>query len=188
MKRTLILVRHGQVHKKYQGICYGSSDVELSELGQSQSLKIVSEMNQYPIDLIYHSDLKRTRFLAELLAERTKTKIIADARLRERHFGAWELKSWDEIYAEAGNQMNGLFDRPDTFAPSGGETTFAFRDRIMSWYRSIPEEGTFAVIAHGGTIAALLGTFRQQSVKQWLDLIPQYGESIIRSEDEEVIN
>lgn len=186
MKRTLILVRHGQVNEKYRGICYGSSDIELSELGQLQSLKTISEIAKYPIDSIYHSDLKRTRFLAELLAEKIKVKIVADVRLRERNFGVWELKSWETIFTETGNQMNDFFDNPDSFAPSSGETTYAFRDRVMSWYQDIPKEGTIAVIAHGGTIAALLGTLKHLPVKKWLDLIPQYGECAIHSEEKEV--
>ena len=179
MKRTLILIRHGQVQDKYQGLCYGASNIELSEVGQRQSIEVAEQVGKYLIDTIYHSNLKRTSFMAKLLAAKSNAKITADIRLRERNFGTWELKKWDSIYAEDGNQINGLFENPESFAPPNGETAYAFRNRIMAWYKDIPEEGIFAVIAHGGTIAALLGTLKKLPVKQWLDLIPEYGKHVI---------
>ncbi len=186
MARVLILIRHGQVHERYQGVCYGSRDVELSELGKAQSRSLVDELANQALTGIYHSDMLRTRFLAELLAERSGVEALPDTRLRERCFGAWELKNWDEIYAESGAAMDGMLDAPDSFAPAGGETTFALRDRVLAWYAALPARGTFAVVAHGGAIASLLGTLRELPVRQWTELIPACGRYVLHSEESRI--
>ncbi|PIE02444.1 MAG: histidine phosphatase family protein [Acidobacteria bacterium] len=183
LKRTLILIRHGQVHERYRGVCYGTSDVELSERGKTQSQTVASELANQPLARIYHSDVIRTRFLAELLAEMTNRQLFPDKRLRERCFGTWELQTWDAIYSQTGNAMDGMIDDPESFAPEGGESTFAFRDRVFSWYNQLPDRGTFAVVAHGGTIAALLGTLKHLPVRQWPDFIPACGKYVIHTEE-----
>ena len=176
--RTLYLVRHGPIHERYQGRCYGSSDVELSEAGKAISLQVVAKLERYPVTRVEHSGLARTRFLAIELARRTGAPVREDHRLRERDFGTWELQSWDAIYAKTGDAMDGLIDAPGQFHPPGGETTFSLRDRVWSWYQELPSTGCIVAVTHGGPIAALLGTLRSLPVRDWLTLIPEPGEIV----------
>lgn len=66
---VLILVRHTDVAPKYRGVCYGISDVELSETGLAQCKPLASRLALFKPALVFHSGLSRTRVLAELLAE-----------------------------------------------------------------------------------------------------------------------
>jgi broad specificity phosphatase PhoE len=172
--RRVILIRHGAIGHQYDGLCYGQSDVELSEVGRAQSRRLAEEATQWPVSHLYHSGLKRTEFLAQLIFHNTGIEAEVSVRLRERDFGDWELRPWADIYAETGPSMNGFIEEPETFAPPGGETTFQVRDRVMAWYEALPGAGTILAVAHGGPIMALLGTLRGLPPDEWLHLAPSY--------------
>jgi broad specificity phosphatase PhoE len=107
-----------------------------------------------PPDKLYSSPLVRCRALAEAVAERLGLNVVFDPRLQERHFGSWELRPWDEIYAETGDAMLGMLADPSGWRPPGGETTFELRDRVLAWYAAFPTHGDIIAITHGGPIAA----------------------------------
>ena len=179
MGRQVLLVRHGEVSPACRGLCYGQSDVRLSPAGEEQSLRLVAELAALPITQLFHSGLGRTSFLADRVAARAGVPAVGDPDLRERDFGAWELRAWDDIYAEVGSAMDGLLLDPGGYAPPGGETTFALRDRVLRWYGRLPEEGVIVAITHGGPVAALAGALRGWPVERWPQLIPAWG-SVVR--------
>src|SRR5215831_4248553 len=171
MGRRILLVRHCEVGPEYRGICYGRSDVELSAEGETHSLRLAEQLAALPITNLFHSGLRRTHFLAKLVASKIGVAAIADTDLQERDFGTWELRPWDEIFAELGHAMDGLLLDPENYAPPGGETTLALRDRVLGWYRRLPSEGLVVAITHGGPIAALRGALLSWDVDRWPELI-----------------
>ena len=177
-ERDILLVRHAAVADKYRGLCYGQSDVELSAAGEAFGREWLKGVHVTSTPRIYHSDLQRTRFLAELLAGRFQVEPTATIDLRERHFGEWELKSWDTIHAQVGDEILGMVHAPETYRPGGGETTFELRDRVLRWWHHLPAGGPVIVITHGGTIAALMGTLCDCQVETWPELIPVCGAAI----------
>lgn len=178
LKSGLILVRHGPVADHYHGVCYGRSDVELSPRGEDRSRELAETLATLPVDRIMHSGLGRTRFLAHLLSERLGMPAHRAEALRERDFGRWELRSWDEIHRESGDDILKMISHPGTFRPGGGETTFEMRNRVLDWFRGVPLDGLSVAVSHGGPIAALLGTLRDLPVTSWPELIPPYGECV----------
>lgn len=180
-KRRILLVRHCEVDERYKPLCYGQSDVELSELGIQNSAqlahRLAAEMRGASMakKFVHHSGLSRSRLLAETLAQLLGITAEVSHLLRERNYGAWELRCWEELYAETGDAMLGTIREPATWRPPGGETTFAMRDRVLSWYNALPADGFIVAVTHGGPIAALLGTKRGLSVDAWLRLIPTVG-------------
>jgi broad specificity phosphatase PhoE len=105
--------------------------------------------------------------------------VVIDPRLRERHFGEWERKRWDDIHAATGDAMLGMLTDPAGWRPPGGETTFELRDRVMCWYAELPATGTVLAVTHGGPIAALVGTLRGLPVGDWPKQIPPAGGIVI---------
>ena len=176
--RSVILVRHPPVAERHHGLCYGSSDVELSADGFGKLQELAGFFGKLPVRQIFHSGTQRTRLLAETLAERLRLESIADARLAERHFGTWELRSWDDIFAESGAEMDRVLTEPDAFRPGGGETTYDVRDRVLAWYAELPKHELTLAVTHAGPIAALLGTIRNEPVPQWIKLIPKPGDFV----------
>ncbi len=173
---NLILVRHTKVEVQFQDTCYGASDVRLSEDGEAHARALAPELAAMNPARIFHSGLGRSKFLAELIASHAQTPLAKDARLAEMNFGDWELKSWDQIYAEVGHDIGRLTSEPDTFAPPGGETVHAVRDRIVAWAEELPDDGPIVAVSHGGPISALRRTLSGQGHQDWTELIPTYGE------------
>lgn len=176
---TLLLVRHAEVAKYWRKRCYGQTDVGLSRQGRARTRELVDELARQPIARIIHSDLARTRALAEPLASRFGIEPVVDPRWRERDFGLWEGQSWAAIYRRSGSAMEGMIDAPENFRPGGGETTYQLRDRVLGAWRDIRSDPALTlVVTHGGPIAALLGSTKGLSTHQWLDDIPAFGTAV----------
>jgi broad specificity phosphatase PhoE len=178
----LILVRHAAVAERYNGICYGRSDVPLGPIGEQQSDQLAGELAVFNDALVVHSGLQRARFLAERLAERLSCSALCCDALRERNFGAWELQSWDDIHAREGDQMLRMVSEPETYRPGGGETTAELQRRVVQWFDSLPASGLIIAVTHGGPIAALVGTQRRLPVADWAALIPRCGQYVTISQ------
>jgi len=153
--RRILLIRHTEVAVKFHRRCYGRLDVSLSRAGVRRACALASELARQPITAVVHSGWKRAEFLASRIALLKRLLPRADSRWRERDFGAWEGRSWQSIWQETGNAMEGLFTQPGTFRPGGGETTAELAERSMAAWQSLPDDGVIAVISHGGPIAAV---------------------------------
>lgn len=156
MARKLILVRHPSVAKAWSGRCYGQSDMGLSREGEAMLAPLIEQLAAMKPDHVIHSGLRRARMVGEPLASRLGIPAITAPAWQERHFGAWEGRSWQAIYRQTGNIMDGMIDAPDSFRPGSiGETTADLIARITQALTVLPQTGNVAVITHGGPIAAV---------------------------------
>jgi broad specificity phosphatase PhoE len=188
MKRLVIIVRHGAVEPRWKGICYGQQDVALCDQWIQQAACIVEPLAALRPMTIFHSGLVRTRWLAEQVAERLSFRddreraktIVSDSRLRERHFGDWECKSWDDAYQSDPDHFHDLIAKPDTYRPPGGETTGEMQRRVVDWYQSLPKtEGVLLAVSHSGPIAAIAGHLLGLHASNWTDWMLATGEAMI---------
>lgn len=175
MSRQLLLIRHTEVAKFWRGRCYGSSDAGLSRAGAAHARDIAPRIAAWQPDIVIHSDRRRTRYLAELIARLAGVDIVADSSWRERDFGTWEARTWGSIYRATGNAMDGMIDAPDSFRPGGGETTNDLADRIVGARHRLPNR-RIAVLTHGGPIAVLRRLDLRLPQSALPTLIPGYGE------------
>ena len=173
---VLILVRHTKVEDQYKNVCYGASDIGLSAEGEAHARDIAASFSHIKADRVFHSGLKRSRLLAEMISSNVNAPAERDDRLAEMNFGAWELKSWDRIFAEVGHDISRLTAEPDSFAPPGGETVHAVRDRVVAWARELPKTGCIVAVSHGGAISALRRTLSGAELNNWTDFVPAHGE------------
>mgnify|MGYP003634245541 FL=1 len=169
------LIRHPPVALHWQKRCYGSSDVGFSRDGARRAKALILQLVDLSPDVIVHSDRKRTRTIAERAARLLSAELYADPRWRERDFGDWEGRSWNAIYRETGNAMDGMLCDPEGFRPGGGETTAELVARSLDGWRNLPEGKNIAVIAHGGPIAAILANHDNGEIYQLPNYIPQPG-------------
>lgn len=174
----LHLVRHPPVTKDWQKRCYGQSDPGLSRIGQAMVATLVDQLTALRPDIIIHSNMRRTRAVALSLAERLRVTPIAEPLWRERNFGSWEGQSWNAIYRETGNAMDGMIDDPDHFKPGGGETTAAFSKRIEQAVTALPSAYSVAIITHGGPIACVRAARAGAAFHQIAAIIPPTGSII----------
>ncbi len=172
--RDLWLVRHLPVCASIAGRCYGRTDVALAPGVLDAASELIAQLRAFEPTLVLHSNLSRAR----LLAERITTDSIGDDRLAEMNFGEWEEQPWTDIHTQYPGAMDRLLSEPETFAPPGGETPFAVRNRVVEWYESLPKSGRILAVAHGGTIAALRAALRNEPISRWVVLIPKHGEIV----------
>lgn len=150
---TLILVRHGQSETNPHGIFTGQLDVQLLELGVIQAEKTAEFIAEnYKVDKVYASDLKRAYLTGEIIAGKVGAKIIADKRFRELDAGVWQGMKYDEIgekYPDAWEKwLNDIGN-----CRTGKESIKEMGDRVYEALCEIAEEneGKTVVIATHAT-------------------------------------
>ena len=154
------LVRHGQTDWNRAGKIQGTTDIPLNETGRKQAEQlatVLKERSGYPaktrIDAVYASPLARAFQTAEILAKEEKLPLRRLTGLRERDFGCWEGKSWQQVEAEYPDEFHLWREQP-----SGGESRKSCEARSERAIRQILEEtaGDAVIVAHGGILVFLM--------------------------------
>lgn len=175
LRPEVMLMRHAEVHPSYRSICYGELDVPLSDEGHAASLCMAKELAESIMpSVIFHSGLSRTEMLAVAVAQHLPrfVPVVEDRRLRERNYGDWQGKTWDEVYRCDPN-FHDLIYKPASYRPPGGESTTQMQARVVEWFNSVrgdfarAEQATILAISHSGPIAALCGNQLQLPARSW---------------------
>src|SRR5258706_9371961 len=124
-----VLVRHGEASGNREMRYLGATDAPLTERGQAQARQLAGALALYRPVALYTSPLLRARQTAEAVAAVLGLVVVADQRLREEDFGAWENRTRAEGQA-ADPQRLAAWEAGDTIAPPGGERLAAVRGRV----------------------------------------------------------
>ena len=157
--RRLLLVRHGETDWNAEGRIQGMLDVPLNALGMAQA-RIVGDALARSIDIaaVIASDLVRTRETAKPLIDATGFDIAFDPRIRERHFGVLEGRTYAEWRAvDAAGMARYDAGDPD-YGPEGGETARGFLDRCVAAITDMVtacHEKTLILVTHGGVVSSM---------------------------------
>lgn len=171
---TLYLLRHTAVAAGWQGRCYGRAEAGLSAEGCAAARAIAAGW-QAPVAQLISSPARRARLLAGLLARQLSLPLRIEPRLAERDFGGWEGQRWDAVFQATGNAMDGMITAPSRFRPDGGETTAELAARARAWCAALPAGDAVLAVAHGGPIAALLGSLLDEAPRAWMAHVPRPG-------------
>jgi probable phosphoglycerate mutase len=148
----LILVRHGETVWNTQRRMQGYRDSPLSALGLWQARQLARRLARQPFSALYSSDLGRAHRTAGSIAEATGHAIIADAGLRERHFGVFEGLTAAEIENGYPEEYARFRSRDPDYVVPGGESARVFRDRCMASLERIARHHraqTVVIVTHG---------------------------------------
>jgi alpha-ribazole phosphatase len=169
--QTLYLIRH-TLPAIAPGLCYGQLDIDVADSFEEEAATLAHWLP--PLDLIIASPLMRTHRLAEFLSQAGYCELRHDARLMEKHFGIWEGKAWDEIERRAIDAW--AADIMD-YAPEGGESAQQLMQRVQTFLRDVRQlpQQHIALVAHGGSIRALLALIANTSLINTLDWNIDYG-------------
>ncbi len=98
----------------------------------------------------------------------------SDNRLKELHFGDWEMRAWDDLPAGPRDQW---LDDFVNHRPPGGESYGELQQRALSFMRDVLQEEheTALVVTHGGVIRALLAHWQERPALQAYDITIGYG-------------
>jgi alpha-ribazole phosphatase len=169
MAQRLILVRHGDLGKKYRGRYIGRTDAPLAAEGKRQAAALAGELGRLDGPTIFCSPLLRARETAELAFGAAAAFTIVDD-LREIDFGRWETMSFAEIAAAEPAVVDRWAALEDDFAFPGGEGIGAFRKRIGAVAGRIAADpsGTVVAVTHGGVIRLLICHFLGLEYRRYL--------------------
>ena len=164
----IFLIRHPPPAVE-PGICYGASDVDLADDALACATPLRAALPKYVP--LFSSPLGRCRRLAEALHDAPKY----DRRLSELDFGAWEMRSWNEIPRA---ELDDWMAAPMAYAPPGGESVGALRARVTAFLkeRGWPRGDDFAVVTHAGVMKVLVGQVQGLTQEAWFKLQFGFGE------------
>ncbi|MCX7852350.1 MAG: histidine phosphatase family protein [Caldilineales bacterium] len=159
MPTTFLVVRHGETVENANGRWQGQLDGTLTARGIAQAEALGRRLATWPIDVVYASDLGRTRHTAELITAQTGHAVCFDARLRERHYGIFQSMSAEEIAAHYPEDWARHQSHDPDYVMPGGESLRQLHERAVAWFETMKthhEGATVLVVTHGGVLASLL--------------------------------
>ena len=142
--KTIFLMRHGETDEYDKGITSGQRDPELNMKGIGHVKAAAESLVLLRPNLIISSDLKRALQTASIVSEHLGLPEPAvDCRLRERRWGHFEGKPWEERPLD-----------PFECEKYNVETEDLLTERILSCYEGLAQ-GTL-VVTHAGVIRCIL--------------------------------
>ncbi|MBO1325244.1 histidine phosphatase family protein [Acetobacter sp. TBRC 12305] len=148
----VMLVRHAAVAVP-EGVCYGRTDVALQPGWESIASGLSVLAKGVLCRVLYTSPARRCRDMARFVAHATGMEIRVDQRLAELDFGGWEGRKWQDIDRAA---LDAWAADPAGFAPPGGESGQALRQRAQAFWQDMRAGGQNAcVLSHGGPLRIL---------------------------------
>ena len=203
---NIYFIRHTEVAVG-RSVAYGQSDVDLADNYTEQFDRLLAHLSEDPAwtnpRAIFSSPLSRCRRLADDLTAVLSTRnpietdslslrpfapttvdadnlvVQFDNRLKEFHFGDWEMVPWADIGRDALDPWMADFVNVPT--PNGESFQNVF-DRVGAFWREqilpLTEQSTgqpVFIVSHGGVIRALLCLFLDLSLQNAYRINLDYG-------------
>lgn len=146
----LWLVRHGPTHAKAM---VGWTDLPADLSDSAQIARLDAHLPKGA--LLQSSDLIRASATADAVAA-GRTRLPHDPALREIHFGAWEMRTFAEIDAEAPDHIRAFWETPGAVSAPSGESWNDLLGRIGGAITALTarHQGDIVLVAHFGAILA----------------------------------
>ena len=154
----IIAIRHGETAWNVDTRIQGHLDIPLNDTGLWQAQRVAAALAGEPIAAVYASDLQRAHTTAGAIARLTGREVVAHTGLRERSFGVFEGKTFNEIDAAWPDDAQAWRKRVPDWAPQGGESLLTLRERIAQTAQALAERHMgeqIVLVAHGGVLDVL---------------------------------
>ena len=164
----IIAIRHGETAWNVDTRLQGHLDIPLNDTGLWQARQAALALADEPIDAIYSSDLQRAWVTASAIAATTRSPLTAHQGLRERSFGVLQGHTFEELEAKEPEQAYRWRKRDPAFAPEGGESLIALRERITATTHALAAQhvgGQIVLVAHGGVLDVLYRAATRQDIQ-----------------------
>jgi len=169
----LYFIRHTSVDVP-EGICYGQSNVPLQSTFEQEAEIIKNKLEGIEFDAVFSSPLSRCRKLAKYC---DLGKVQWKDRLKEMHFGDWEMLPWNDI---KGEKIDSWYENWINQPASGGESFQMQYDRVSSFIDEIKKEKytNVAIFTHAGVLNCVRVYMGDTTLENAFDWMPSYGEII----------
>ncbi|MEK7212714.1 MAG: class I tRNA ligase family protein, partial [Patescibacteria group bacterium] len=142
--------RHGEARQNVLGInsCYPEKEVyDLTDAGVGRANKLAERLRvQGGIDLIFSSDLLRTKHTADIIGAALGAPVATDERLREYNLGAYngsKMEDFGQAFPAETRWTN---------APEGGETWTQIQERMTGFIKEADKKyqgKKILIVSHG---------------------------------------
>lgn len=176
------IFRHGEAvsNKKNISSCWPEKFLNpLTKNGKQQIKKAILKIKKLKIDLIFSSDILRTKQTTEIIVKALKLKIKFDKRLREINTGIFNGKSLDQWYGFYKKDKDFFVKRPK----NGGENYRDVKKRAKNFLEAINKQyhdKKILIVGHGGVFENMQALVKNYTEKQQIlykkDLILKNGE------------
>ncbi|HRS82900.1 MAG TPA: histidine phosphatase family protein [Smithellaceae bacterium] len=157
----LTLIRHGETIWNLEKRVQGLTDIELNETGIDQARKLALSLQDFPIDTIYSSPLKRAFQTAEIINRFHRKDIRVEPGLMEMDQGEFEGLTFQELLAREKDFIRKWIADPESVRMPGGESLAELQNRAWPPVEKLLAAGQNAlIVSHNFTIAAILCRLR----------------------------
>ncbi|MFA6603896.1 MAG: class I tRNA ligase family protein [Patescibacteria group bacterium] len=166
---TYYLQRHGEAENNVANVVSSYPELKewhLTAQGREQVQVAAKELKQHGIDLIFASDLLRTKETAEIIAAELGLPVVYDPRLRELGVGEANGKTIAEFHAQFASKLE-RFDKPAV----GGENLRDCRRRLVAFVKELEAKYSgqrILIVSHGDPIWMLDSGFGGASDEETL--------------------
>ena len=175
----ITLIRHTTLDIA-PGICYGQSDIDVSSNFANEQSVLSQKLKFYEFDAVYSSPLQRCHKLSlALCADKhlnlSHHQIILDERLKELHFGDWELHPWESVPRDVFDVWANDYAN---LAPPNGETFSQLQTRAKHFIDDVKYNTPYQhilVVTHGGLIRALIAAALELPLKRLFRITVDYA-------------
>lgn len=155
----ILLIRHGETEWNRAGRIQGyHADSPLTASGHVQARLLAERLASERFDGLHSSDSGRTRQTAAPIGAAAGLEVVYDAALRERNYGVFEGRTYQEIEWEYPEAFQKFRTRDPYYVPPSGESAVQFRERVMAALERIATGMAgkcIAVITHGGVLGIM---------------------------------
>ncbi len=155
----ILLTRHGQTVANREARFCGQSETPLTEFGLRQADALARRLAATTIDRVYTSDFSRATETATRVIEGRGLELRIEPRLREIHYGEWELQRERDIAKRDPERFALMRAEDPAWRPPGGETISEVRARAFAAVQSIAKRHaheTVLVVSHGDAVLCLI--------------------------------
>ncbi|WP_020496275.1 histidine phosphatase family protein [Sciscionella marina] len=173
---TFTFVRHGETVWHKENRYAGGTDVDLTELGESQAEKLAAWSASAGLDAIVVTDLRRSQLTAAPSVEATGLVPRVEPRLREISFGSGEGLTKAEMLERFPEDVRRFHAAPSTNPLPGGEPGARVIARALPAIRELVHEfpdGHLLVVGHSTTNRLLLCEFLGIAPDRYRELFPE---------------
>jgi len=178
LRNKYYIMRHAQALSNVRAICSNWPEKfknPLTILGReivresAEKLKNKLDAEGQDIDLIFASDLLRTKQTAEIAGKILEAKPKFDKRLREINFGIFNARSLESMWKHFKSEEERIKQRPPK-----GETYSEILKRIMSFLKDTDKkykERNILIVSHDGPLtllqAKVMGLSLEETIKEF---------------------
>lgn len=171
MKRSLLLIRHGQIAANTLGRWHGSTDSPLTASGRRQAERLARRVRRDwgDIGAIYSSPMLRCLHTAQAIGAALDQLVILEDDLREYGIGELEDTTFGDLQSE--HDFFRRIREDQDYAPVGGDSVNAVALRIVPAlqriYATHDSPRPIAVVSHGAALGIALATLLDADANRW---------------------